>query len=785
MPPRSAVLLSRLCRLTPVPADAELLRRWVERRDEDAFAALVSRHGRMVLGVCRRVLSRKAAALRHPEALPGWLHGVAVRLACKARHAASRRPCGVSDPSASEPRDPHPDPLDALSARELLVLIDQEIARLPEVYRLPLVLCDLEDRTQNEAARLLGWTFGSVRGRLLRGRERLRSRLAQRGIAPAVLAAAMVQGRVDAALTASVSRLAVRYSAHPTSAEVSPSVAALVHEGIQGVVLAKLKLVSAVLLIASTLVAGAGLVAWSVPTPQPAEEREETKPTATPVSEKPQVQRDRAGDPLPADALSRLGTTRFRQGAIIDHLAFGPGGKTLASCGRDGLRFWDAADGKEIHPFAVPPHAQGIAVSPDGQRLDKLQDSTIDILDFATGRLLGHIGEKTTPSNHLFSPDGKILAEFCWQRDIELWDAVGGRLLHTLKGHKESVWSVAFSADGKTLVSCGDDMTIRFWDVAAGKELRQIAHGNRIGLVALSPDGKLLASVDTIKHSAQNVTYWLNDFRVHLWDVATGKELRQLAMPPRQLPSKYPVGFRALTFSPDGKMLLTGGLDGILRIWNPSTGQEVRQIAGFCGSPTCFSYAADGKTLAVVDGSTTIRLLDSSSGKDVVPSRGHRGGISSISVTPDGQTAATTSHDGTLRIWDPATGRELDRRAMTADSFRFLQLQPDGRTYVATGADRVYRLHDLGTRNELAVLRGHEAYFPFTLSPDRKTLASMNADKTVRLLDPATGEIRHTLTRVKRRVSGMSVSVHWSMVTNEQYGIEAPRPTLALSQLGL
>jgi RNA polymerase sigma factor (sigma-70 family) len=253
MPPHSA-LLGQLFHLTCPQKDAELLHRWIERRDEEAFTSLVVRHGRMVLSVCRRVLgnthdaedafqavflilARKAAGLRHPEALPGWLHGVAVRLAYKARTATARRRSTSTDSSVCEPCDAHPDPLDALTARELLGLIDREIARLPEVYRLPVVLCDLEERTQPEAAQLLGWTLGSFRGRLLRGRERLRARLALRGIAPAILTVVSMQSTADAAaLTASVTRLAVCSSISSASAEVPASVAALIRQGIRGMV---------------------------------------------------------------------------------------------------------------------------------------------------------------------------------------------------------------------------------------------------------------------------------------------------------------------------------------------------------------------------------------------------------------------------------------------------------------------------------------------------------------------------------------------------------------------
>jgi RNA polymerase sigma factor (sigma-70 family) len=174
-------------------SDAELLARFVRAGDQSAFAALVRRHGPMVLGVCRRVLShaqdaedafqatflvlvRKAGTLGRPELLGNWLYGVAYRTARKARADAARRagPERQSEPMSTA------DPVHEAAWRELRARLDEEINRLPDKYRLPVVLCYLEGKTNEEAARLLGWPTGSMSARLSRGRELLRERLTGR-----------------------------------------------------------------------------------------------------------------------------------------------------------------------------------------------------------------------------------------------------------------------------------------------------------------------------------------------------------------------------------------------------------------------------------------------------------------------------------------------------------------------------------------------------------------------------------------------------------------------------
>src|SRR6516162_1165068 len=197
-------------------SDRELLHGFAARRDEAAFAALVRRHGPMVLRVCRRalanaadaedvfqatflVLARKASSPRWHDSVANWLYGVAYRLARKVREAAVRRAARESR-AAVRIGD---DPLAAITGRELLGALDEELLRLPERYREPLVLCYLEGLARDEAAAQLGCPLGTLKERLGRGRDLLRRALTRRGVgAGAALAAALAAGRGSAAVPA-------------------------------------------------------------------------------------------------------------------------------------------------------------------------------------------------------------------------------------------------------------------------------------------------------------------------------------------------------------------------------------------------------------------------------------------------------------------------------------------------------------------------------------------------------------------------------------------------------
>jgi RNA polymerase sigma factor (sigma-70 family) len=253
-------------------SDGDLLERFLARRDDAAFEELVRRHGPMVLGVCRRaladphdaddafqatflILARRASSIAPASRVGPWLYGVARRVSLKARAAIQRRRSVERGAALDRPGSPPETPDD------LRPLIDEELGRLPEKYRAPLVLCVLQERPRKEAAAALGWTEGTLSGRLARARAMLGDRLRRRGVEPAGLA-----------LLAEVPpRLA--------QAAASPAAVALTEEVIRTMVMTKLKAVVGVLALVAGVGFGAGAMAYRpAPAATPKAEKAATKP---------------------------------------------------------------------------------------------------------------------------------------------------------------------------------------------------------------------------------------------------------------------------------------------------------------------------------------------------------------------------------------------------------------------------------------------------------------------------------------------------------------------------
>jgi RNA polymerase sigma factor (sigma-70 family) len=285
--------------------DAELLRRWVAQRDHAAFETLLWRHGPAVLGVCRRilhdlhdaedaaqatflVLARKAASVGRRQAVAAWLHTVAYRVALRAR---DRRPNAtiLSAPDlGSLPARPTEDPV----WRDLRPVLDEEINRLPEKYRAPFVLCCVEGRTNEEAAREMACPVGTILSRLARARERLRHRLTRRGVTltAAALAAALAAEEATAALPGVLVRTTVTAAALAVAGKglvgvVPIEVVSLAEGVVRTMLISKVKAVTALVLVLAVLGGSGTMLGYG---------RVFGKPTEVPGDQAPVAQAGRA-----------------------------------------------------------------------------------------------------------------------------------------------------------------------------------------------------------------------------------------------------------------------------------------------------------------------------------------------------------------------------------------------------------------------------------------------------------------------------------------------------------
>jgi RNA polymerase sigma factor (sigma-70 family) len=751
------VLLRHLRRWAGAPAaaatsDRELLRRFSRGHEEAAFAALLERHGPLVLRVARGVLgndadaedvfqatflvlARKAGAVTWRDSIATWLYGVARRLALNARAAAARRrrhEAGVPAPAA---------PADEITLREAQAVLHEELARLPSWYRAPLVHCFLEGATQDEAARELGWSLSTLKRRLRRGRELMERRLARRGLtlAAALSTGLLAQSAARAGLAEATRRAAVRWAAgEAPDGLVSGRVLELTKGGVRAMTLTRIKIM-AVLVLAVAVASGAGVLAYPRPAAPPVAAPPAGPPAAAKAPDAPQPRADRYGDALPEGAVARLGTVRFRHEWAVHCAALSPDGRLVAAGGNRTIRIWDAATGKELRRLAGPERiTHALAFSPDSKVLagwDRLR--ALCFWDAATGKELRRFkpsegkprGNSFTASYLAFTPDGRsVLLKNGYDPTLRLLDAATGKELRAFPSPGQHAYATALSADGKRLAVGGEDKIIRVWDVGTGKELYRLpAARYEVRCLAFAPDGKVLATGD---HEA-----------AHLWDAATGKELKALPVPKHMVAS--------LAFTPDGKTLVTGSLYEDVRVWDVASGRQLRAFAH--PAERGLVFLPDGQTLFaagdnnVGNRENTVHFLDATTGKEVLRFDGHDVRAEAVAFSPDGRLVATGATDmgGPVRLWEAATGkpvRTLGAWDRGASAFA-LAFSPDGKALAAGGYGGAVKLWDVTTGKELRAFQGHDHNVTsLAFSADGKALASGSYDGTVRVTEVASGQ---------------------------------------------
>jgi RNA polymerase sigma factor (sigma-70 family) len=742
------------------PSDFQLLDRFFKDRDESAFETLVRRHGSMVLGVCRRILKNdhdaedafqatflvlvcKASAISKRETVGGFLYGVAYKTALKARAANDRRRDKERQAGTMQRRES----LDEDIGQKLQALLDQEMSRLPDKYRVPIVLCDLEGKTRKAAANQLGWPEGTLSGRLSRGRTLLAKRLKRHNLslssgtialglplngAPACVSQTLVTSTVKAAACVPAGHAAL-------TGAISARVAALMDGVLKSMLLTKLKIAATVSVLMAVL--SGGLLAPLVFSDPPAE-RDRASAPSEPLgpltqSKKPRVLTDHYGDPLPPNALLRLGTVRMRTRAF--QLVFLPGQKQLVSVSGERInvgQVWDISTGRAVRRLEMGiGFLAGSAFTPDGKTAalayTDQKTASLVFVDTLTGK---QVHRKDMPTLKVigslaFSPDGRTLAGWCDDETIRLWEVATGREIRRMTGRQAKVTELTISPDGQTLASGGHDFTIRLWDVKTGAERHKLeGFAGQIFSLAFAPDGATLASTGR------------NDKSIRLWDVKTGT-LRQ-RIEGHQAPPHL------AAFSPDGKLLASfEASDHSIRLWDAATGRPLRRIDGGSNymGVLCLLFSSDSKTLVAGGNSFTIRLWNLDSGEEIRPRGEHQSRVSSVAYSPDGKTLASGNLDSTIRLWDVSTGALLQRIQKHKEVQARAVFSPDGTILALTGGDGFVRLLDRSSGKELRqfdVSKGPSRFAVslVAFSPDGKIVATAGKDSAVRLWSVRTGK---------------------------------------------
>ncbi len=783
--------------------DRQLLERFLAQRDETSVEALVRRYGPLVFGVCRRVirddhtaedafqatflvLIRKAPTLLCCERLGGWLYRVAYRLALRVRANEARR----RQREVRAARREADTASQAPTPSELVVALEEELQRLPERHRLPLVLCYLEGKTNEQAAQVLGCPQGSMSARLTQARERLRVSLSRRGYTvlatgiSSLLVSAVAEAAVPLPLVSNTVRAALWFSRAEatTTGFVSTQAVTLARQACRAMILNKLK-IPALILASVMLGTGATMVLKAAPQADPPRQIV----GQSPADRRPE-KAERLGERLPDGAIARMGSTRLRHGDAVSFAAYTPDGRALVTAGRDQMvRLWDLATGKEIRCFAWGEAEKDIA-------LDPAEDGV------AQRRERQYWDDLARNCQATLSADGKTVAA---SRGgvVCLWETVGGKKLRQLQTGQKRLLQLAFAADGKSLLTLGPGQATAVWDVATGKCVRS-SPGKPVpqffaplGLIEthnalVSPGLKYLAYIGhtdngnpwiqirdlatdkdlprinttpvimALAFSADDKTLvWENEQNgIIVTEVATGKELRRLKPAGRNDSQNSGDSALALALSPDGKQLAISWMSNTIELLDLASGKSMLPVGKVTSAQydqqtnwwnllvrPALAFSPDGKKLVCSLGGPTLRQFQADTGAEIPGlGAGHRAPVSALALSADGQTLWTYSPGDPVHSWDCRKGKETGRRDVPPGATQAV-FAADGRLAVVAG--REFTLCGADGK-KASISTGDSVPECLALSPDGALLATRNFTKAeVHLWDAATRRERFTLGR--------------------------------------
>ncbi|HLZ18560.1 MAG TPA: caspase family protein [Smithellaceae bacterium] len=435
---------------------------------------------------------------------------------------------------------------------------------------------------------------------------------------------------------------------------------------------------------------------------------------------------------------------------VMPPITFGPGGKyfMIADPLRPKVQLWETATGREMGGLDLKDVRAEMIVSPDGRFVLTQEPGEMKVSGYVskpavlwnllTGRVVSEFKKNISRFNSAFTPEGSRVLSY-HDSSLDLWDAATGRVLWSVKGgHTGSVDFIAIAQNGTlALTASQSDKTVRVWDVASGRLLQVIAVPGGFEPSGISPDGQFILFC----HGSKIIS--ISD-TVKIFAAASGREIKTLT-------KKGTIPFENISFTPDGHGLLLMRLDGGVTLWDISANREVQRFEGSGQTITRVNFAPQGNLAAIV-GRKDVSIWDMASGKRVAVLAGHGKDVSSTAFSPATGTLVTGSLDTTLRFWDLKTGKEKFSVPGHAGGVLSVAYSADGRYVVSAGNDALVKLWNGSSGALLKTLTGHisgkgsDVHGAFTgvydarFSPDGNTIASAGTDGTARLWNVVTGK---------------------------------------------
>jgi RNA polymerase sigma factor (sigma-70 family) len=732
--------------------DRELLADYLAGQDEQTFAELARRHTGMIRRIAADLVpdladdvtqatfvlfQKKAPTIADRESAAGWLCQTARRLALKARTSAARR--RTRETSVAR-KITSADPVDELSLREVRAIVVEELNALPESLRLPLLLVYWEGSSQLQAGSRLGCSLSTLKRRLDEGRDKLALRLKRRGFAPSAVLTVLA---ATAAGSSASSHNGIGI-ASPLALELAKSSGWTAFAG---------PLAATIVLVT---IAGAGIGAgfMKADDPKPNAPIAQAKPI---VVTTPQAPVDTLGDPIPANALVRLGSNRLRGNRVIMF----PDGKRIArEVGNGNLQISEIPSGK---PLAV------------------IRAKDVPERDMIVGSTVG------------FTPDGKRMAAVCWKGRCGIWDTESGRLIRWVECSFYSMVEARFSPDGRYLAvgfqpnqQKTEDFKVLVYDLQSGEKIAETD-----GCVGeFSKDGKSLTawnSYNVARTAPNRITipngavisnaksvpagrlahfqiagpdreeYYevLDDNRVACRNLITGEQTSVVSLGlNEERHSTY-----LLTSNRAEAVVLISPKFKIMAAFNPKDGGELwRRDLTRSYVP---SLLTDGRTIVIPETDRTLSFYDMKTGKRTKsPQLIDNGQRLPREFTPDGRYGITESDSifaSAAVVWDMATGKPLSEVPGHTAAIMACSFSRDGRTAFTASDDNSVRVWDTATGKQQLEIRTTKPGF-IASSNDGNTIYVASRTGTIESFDAKTGKRKAAVKAFATALAGMALS---------------------------